>query len=151
MIQQDLAEANIPYVDDSGRYCDFHSLRHTTGSLLALSKIHPKIAQSIMRHADINLTMSRYTHVFRGQETEAVGKLPDLSTPPKEQQAYKTGTNHCPVDGVSENLAQILPNTCIQQYIAMDSSKQTNPDAKQRAGLLPPKQPLQNSQLPLTV
>ena len=32
-----------------------------------------------MRHCDINLTMSRYTHIFRGQESEAVESLPDLS------------------------------------------------------------------------
>jgi integrase len=150
MIQEDLAEANIPYVDDSGRYCDFHSLRHTTGSLLASSGIHPKIAQSIMRHADINLTMSRYTHVFRGQETEAVAKLPDLSIPPKEQQAYKTGTDECPVDGVSENLAQILPNSDTQQYITMDFSGQTNPDTNQEAGFLASEPPIQNGKIPLT-
>lgn len=66
MIKADLADAGIDYVDDAGRYADFHSLRHTTGSLLAASGVHPKVAQSIMRHADINLTMSRYTHIFRG-------------------------------------------------------------------------------------
>jgi len=70
--------AGILYVDDSGRYADFHSLRHSTGSLLAASGVHPKIIQSIMRHSDINLTMSRYTHIFRGQESEAVAKLPNL-------------------------------------------------------------------------
>ncbi|MHC4835589.1 MAG: hypothetical protein ACYSO3_05170 [Planctomycetota bacterium] len=32
----------------------------------------------VMRHSDINLTMFRYTHVFRGQETEAINALPDL-------------------------------------------------------------------------
>ena len=62
MLKPDLEAAGIDYVDDAGRYCDFHSLRHTTGSLLAASGVHPKIAQEIIRHGDINLTMSLYTH-----------------------------------------------------------------------------------------
>lgn len=59
-------------------------LRHTTGSLLAAG-VHPKVIQSIMRHSDINLTMSRYTHILRGQESEAVAKLPDLELPSGER------------------------------------------------------------------
>jgi len=72
MLKTDLADAGIPYVDDAGRYVDFHALRHSTGSLLAAIGAHPKVVQSIMRHSDINLTMSRYTHVLRGQESEAI-------------------------------------------------------------------------------
>ncbi|MFC1635847.1 tyrosine-type recombinase/integrase [Planctomycetota bacterium] len=91
MLKADLADAGIPYVDDSERYADFHCLRHTTGSLLAASGVHPKVAQSIMRHSDINLTMSRYTHILRGQESEAVAELPDLSLSDKQSQKA-TGT-----------------------------------------------------------
>ena len=79
MLKADLEDAGIPYVDDAGRYADFHSLRHTTGSLLAANGTHPKVIQSIMRHSDINLSMSRYTHIFNGQESQAVANLPDLS------------------------------------------------------------------------
>jgi hypothetical protein len=78
----------------AGRYADFHSLRHTTGSLLAASGVHPKVAQSIMRHSDINLTMSRYSHILRGQESEVIAGLPDLSLPSRQsQQAKATGTD----------------------------------------------------------
>lgn len=38
----DLAGAGIDYEDASGRVIDFHALRHTTGSLLAASGVHPK-------------------------------------------------------------------------------------------------------------
>jgi integrase len=94
VVKADLADAGIPFVDAAGRYADFHSLRHTTGSLLAASGVHPKVAQSIMRHSDINLTMSRYSHVLRGQESEAIAGLPDLSLPSKQsQQAKATGTD----------------------------------------------------------
>ena len=93
MLKADLAGAGIPYVDESGRYTDFHALRHTTGSLLAAAGVHPKIIQSIMRHSDINLTMPRYTHIFRGQESEAVAKLPDLGVSSRKQRDATTGTN----------------------------------------------------------
>jgi integrase len=98
MLKADLEAVKIPYVDDAGRYCDFHSLRHSTGSLLVASGAHPKVVQSIMRHSDINLTMSRYTHIFRGQESEAVAGLPDLSLPSSKTQKA-TGTDELPVDG----------------------------------------------------
>jgi integrase len=72
MIKADLERAGIPFIDEQGRYFDFHSLRHQTGTLLAASGVHPKTAQDIMRHSDINLTMSLYTHTLRGQKQKAV-------------------------------------------------------------------------------
>lgn len=92
MIQADLADAGLSYADDAGRVFDFHALRHQCGSMLAAANVHPKIAQQIMRHGDINLTLSRYTHVFRGQEAAAIESLPDLSRPSK-QRAKATGTD----------------------------------------------------------
>ena len=106
MLRADLAETNIPYVDDAGRYADFHSFRHTTGSWLAANGVHPKVAQSIMRHSDINLTMSRYTHTLTGKESEAVSKLPDLSLPSSQKQ-IATGTDNMSVD-VAENASKKL-------------------------------------------
>jgi len=85
MIRADLEDAGIDYKDSSGRYFDFHALRGETGTLLAASGVHPKVAQSIMRHSNINLTMSLYTHTLRGQKSEAVNKLPDLSQTGKQR------------------------------------------------------------------
>ncbi len=79
-------------MDDEMGNLDFHALRHTFGSLLAASGIHPKVAQELMRHSDINLTMSRYTHVFHGQEADAVAKLPDFSRR-RSQENKATGTD----------------------------------------------------------
>lgn len=79
MMRTDLEDAKITIHEDRGTV-GFHSLRHTFGSMLAASGVHPKTAQQLMRHSDINLTMSRYTHVFRGQETQAINSLPDLDT-----------------------------------------------------------------------
>ncbi len=103
-----LVKEAVPYVDDAGRYADFHSLRHTTGSLLAASGVHPKVAQTIMRHSNIDLTMSRYTHIFGGQESEAVAKLPDLSLPSRQNQKA-TGTNDEPITGAYKKLTK---NSC---------------------------------------
>ena len=65
LLKADLADSDIPYVEN-GLYFDFHALRHQTGTLLAASGVHPKVAQKIMRHSDINLTMSTiYSHLDR--------------------------------------------------------------------------------------
>ena len=72
MVRADLEDAGIDWQDNGDGVLDFHSLRHSTASLLAASGVNPKTAQAIMRHSDINLTMSRYTHIFRGAESEAV-------------------------------------------------------------------------------
>jgi integrase len=92
----DLADAGIEYVDDSGRFFDFHALRGQCVSLLAATGAHPKTAQTILRHSDVNLTLNAYTHILRGQESEAVENLPDLSfTGGQSQKA--TGTDGGPV------------------------------------------------------
>ena len=79
MFKADLQTADIAYLDESGRYADFHCLRHTTGSLLAAAGVHPKVAQAIMRHSKVDLTLNRYSHVYAGQTSEAIKNLPDLS------------------------------------------------------------------------
>ena len=110
MLKADLADAGIPYVDSAGHHADFHALRHSCGSMLAAAGVHPKVAQSLMRHSSIDLTMSRYSHVFRGQEADAVEKLPDLSLPSVEQQAAcatgtdcgaTSGAKHCRIRGTA--------------------------------------------------
>ena len=82
----------LAYRDDGGLYADFHSLRHATGSMLAASGAHPKVAQSIMRHSTVELTLGRYSHLYRGQDADAVNALPDLGQAPAGQRALATGT-----------------------------------------------------------
>jgi Phage integrase family len=71
----------LAYRDHAGLVADFHSLRHTFISNLARAGVHPKLAQSLARHSDINLTMSRYTHTTRGEQHEALAALPELTRP----------------------------------------------------------------------
>ena len=88
MLRFDLEAAGIPYTDESGKVFDFHALRHQFGTMLAVGGVTPKVAQSLMRHSDINLTMGIYTHTLTGQEEAAVQSLPDLS----KKKQHKTGT-----------------------------------------------------------
>ncbi|WP_316771572.1 tyrosine-type recombinase/integrase [Streptomyces sasae] len=56
--------------------------RHTCGTLLAFLKVHPKVAQAILRHSQISMTMDVYTHVVGDSEREAVGMLAELLEDP---------------------------------------------------------------------
>ena len=91
MLREDLALAEIPVRDDSGRILNFHALRHTTGSWLAAAGVHPKIIQRILRHSTITLTMDTYTHPFAVDEAAAIQRLPNLN-PDHKLLAAATGT-----------------------------------------------------------
>lgn len=79
MLRADLKPAGIVYCDESGHYADFHALRHTFITNLARSGAHPKIAQALARHADINLTMNVYTHTVLSEQSVAIEELPLLT------------------------------------------------------------------------
>ena len=94
VLKKDLAEAGIPYEDELGRVFDFHSLRGQCATLLALRGVHPKIAQTILRHSDINLTMNVYTRTDQAQKASAVTGLSDLfAAKDKPVSEPKTGTD----------------------------------------------------------
>jgi len=95
-----IAAAGIPYKVD-GKFADFHSLRHSTASLLIQTGANPKVIQTLMRHTDLNLTMSKYTHIYAGQQRETIENLPDFIV--HQDKAAKTGTNDC----ITENQSKI--------------------------------------------
>lgn len=76
MLRADLEAAGIPIRDGSGRVVDFHALRTTFGTRLARAGVHPKLAQDLMRHSTINLTMNLYTMTVLGERAAALAKLP---------------------------------------------------------------------------
>ena len=57
-------------------YADFHANRHTFITNLARAGVHPKLAQSMARHSDVNLTMGIYSHVEVAQQADAINTLP---------------------------------------------------------------------------
>lgn len=61
-----------------------HGLRKTFCSLLARGGVHPKVAQKLMGHSDIRMTMDIYTEIGDDQLRDAVNGLPtvrDLQKP----------------------------------------------------------------------
>lgn len=79
MIRADLKACNIAYRDEAGRDVDYHSLRHSFITNLALAGVHPSVAQKLARHSSILLTMKYYTHVLHESEVNAIQALNDLT------------------------------------------------------------------------
>ena len=101
MIKKDLEAAGIEYRDETGRFADFHSLRHSTASLLIQTGANPKVIQSLMRHTDINLTLSKYTHLYAGQQRQTMESMPDFIV--KQDKAIMTGTDNCITENQAKN------------------------------------------------
>jgi len=79
MIKKDLKAAGIEYRDAAGRDIDFHSLRMTFCSNLALAGVHPTVAQQLARHTDIKITMKYYTHVLHESKVKAIDSVSVLT------------------------------------------------------------------------
>lgn len=110
-----LTAAGIDYEDEQGRRVDFHSLRHTYGTLLAKAGIAPRVAMSLMRHTDMKLTMNVYTDPRVFDMAGAVEKLPALAA---EAVALATGTDGRA--GRSESVSS--PSALIAQCTAVIGS-----------------------------
>ena len=72
MVGDDLKGADIPYMDATGRFFDFHALRHQFISRLALSGVSVKAAQTLARHSTVTLTIDRYAHAGLKDTAEAL-------------------------------------------------------------------------------
>ncbi len=124
MFRKDLEAAMIEPEDNGRGKLDFHSLRHTFGTFLAASGVHPKTAQDLLRHSDINLTMSRYTHTLRGQQLSAIESLPDLSPPKQKGRLAATGTyDDGPAGsetGRAKSTPQLTPKSTLMAFSAFN-------------------------------
>ena len=58
---------------------------------LAQGGVTPKVAQTIMRHSDINLTMTAHSHAFLEDVVKAVENLPDLARRPGGKRQGEAG------------------------------------------------------------
>lgn len=59
------------------RIIPLRNTRHTVGFLLVLFKVHPKVAQRILRHSEITMTMEVYSEADDSQVREALALLSD--------------------------------------------------------------------------
>ena len=116
MLLPDLELAKINAITDEGKI-DFHSLRHTFGTMAALAGVSPQALQKMMRHSDINLTMKYYVHIGVADKAKAVAKLPPIKIIKRKE--AKTGTMDVP-ESHSENLSE---NPTKSQRDRVQSSK----------------------------
>ncbi len=55
----------------------FHDLRHTCATLLFSQVVHPKYVQEFLGHANINITLDRYSHVIPGMSDHTARAMED--------------------------------------------------------------------------
>lgn len=79
--KKDLALAGIQYKDREGRQLDFHALRKTYCTNLALAGVNQWNAMKLMRHNDINLTMKTYTDAGKLPLGDEINRLPSYAEP----------------------------------------------------------------------
>jgi integrase len=53
----------------------FHAPRHTSATLLLAQGVHPKIVQERLGHANIAMTLDRYSHVTMDMQWDAADAL----------------------------------------------------------------------------
>jgi integrase len=56
----------------------FHDLRHTAATLMLANGEHPKKVQAQLGHANISITLDRYSHASLGMQRDAADRLDDL-------------------------------------------------------------------------
>ena len=55
-----------------------HDLRHTSATLMLANGEHPKIVQERLGHADVSMTLNRYSHVTMDMQRDAADRLDKL-------------------------------------------------------------------------
>ena len=64
--------------DAEGRQLDLHCLRTSLGTHLAQNKVTPQVAQRVLRHADMRVTLKHYTDLRLSDERAAIESLPAI-------------------------------------------------------------------------
>ncbi|MBI9017081.1 MAG: tyrosine-type recombinase/integrase [Phycisphaerae bacterium] len=60
IFDRDLKAAGITKRHLQGRTVDIYRLRHTFATMFSKARVNPRIAQELLRHSDISLTMNTY-------------------------------------------------------------------------------------------
>ena len=128
MLRRDLDAAGVPFEDTAGRRLDFHSLRGTFATNLAMAGVSPKAAQELMRHSDINLPMRTYTQLSLNDVASDLSKLPSLPTG-EPQTLRATGTDACaaPSDRPSRLVARMVARAVEKTGLAMTTDDDSAP------------------------
>jgi integrase len=117
----DLEAAKIPFKVD-GRQADFHSLRHTLGTIMARHNVGPRVAMDVMRHSDMRLTV-RYTDASQLPTAEALEHLPRFDMPAVESLRATGTTDDLPcTENDTQNDTQLL----VQRGLLLSSGVSCN-------------------------
>lgn len=71
----DRKAAGIDRLNEAGRVVDAHSLRHTFCTAMARAGVAPRVAQKLMRHSSITLTMKFYTDAAQLDDAAALDSV----------------------------------------------------------------------------
>ena len=77
-MREHLAAAGIAYVDAQGRQLDFHALRMTFDTNLAIAGVPDAVRMKLMRHKSPRLTMETYTDSGQVPVAGALAKMPEF-------------------------------------------------------------------------
>lgn len=73
------------------KHISWHVFRHTFSTLLAENDEDVKTVQSLMRHANSNITMNIYTHAVSSKKRRAQSKVVEMILPGQQQAAASAG------------------------------------------------------------
>lgn len=73
------------------KHISWHVFRHTFSTLLAENDEDVKTVQSLMRHANSNITMNIYTHAVSSKKRRAQSKVVEMILPVQQQAAPSAG------------------------------------------------------------
>ena len=106
LIKADLERAGIAYWDASDRVADFHALRHSYVTALAMCRAPVKVVQSLARHSTPALTLGIYSHVGLFDQSATLDALPGQAGPtgPRTEAATLAATG---TDGPISNLLSL--------------------------------------------
>jgi integrase len=90
LFRSDLKRAGILARDEHDQQLDFHALRHTTATRLALSGVPIRAAMGHLRHKTIAMTAEVYGRLQRGDVRAAVRSVPRLPLHSSTQSAKTT-------------------------------------------------------------
>ena len=96
IFDRDLAYAGIAKKDADDRTVDVHPdvhRDHTFATLLSKAGVVPRMAQELMRHSDVRLTMNVYTHLHLADTAGAVEALPTIASAQPARNRPMTGTD----------------------------------------------------------
>jgi integrase len=69
----------------------FHDLRHTHGSHMLASNVHPKIASERLGHSRVGITLDLYSHVVEGLQENAVALVDDAMAKALQKHSAELG------------------------------------------------------------